>query len=277
MERAVTYYYPDADKAESIKMFQDRVSQIRGFFFTRDSIKMAEKLPSSGNHAIYFLFNDSEEDDSRVYVGQSSKGIERINEHAKTKEFWSRCLMFVSDNNSFDKLVIDYLEYAFIKKFQKSSYILTNVDPRGTEPIISVYDKPTINMYIDQIEFLLRAEGVSFITVENIKPKKDNVYFPQGKYHAQLIVSDGKFILLSGSEIKRPIESSKDWADKGKFYTRQNTIINEYLEDGKISPSGDTFILNINIAFKSPSAPACLISGRAENGWDFFKNLEKIR
>ena len=277
MQRTVTYYYPDADKAESIKMFQDRVSQIRGFFFTRDSIKVAEKLPSSSNHAIYFLFNDSEEDDVRVYVGQSINGINRISEHAKTKEFWSRCLMFVSDNNSFDKLVIDYLEYAFINKFQKSSYILTNIDPRSTEPVISVYDKPTVNMYIDQIEFLLRAEGISLINTDLMKTKKDNVYFPQGKYHAQLAVNDGKFILLAGSEIRRPIESSKDWADMGKFYNRQNDIINEYLEDGKISPQGDKFILNVNLAFKSPSAPANLISGRAENGWEFFRNLEDIR
>lgn len=277
MERAVTYYYPDADKAESIKMFQDRVSQIRGFFFTRDSLKVAEKLPSSGNHAIYFLFNDSEDDDSRVYVGQSINGINRITEHAKTKEFWSRCLMFVSDNNSFDKLVIDYLEYAFINKFQKSSYILTNIDPRSTEPVISVYDKPTINMYVDQIEFLLRAEGVSLINAENVSIESDNVFLPQGKYHAKLAVSDGRFILLAGSEIKRPIESSKEWADKGRFYQRQNKIIDEYLEDGKINQSGDKFILNINISFKSPSAPANLISGRAENGWLFFKHLEELR
>ena len=75
MNKTVVYLYPDDKKAASLKVFQDRTNQITGFYFTRDSIKDVEKLPNVNNCAIYFLFNNSEEDESRVYVGQSVNGV----------------------------------------------------------------------------------------------------------------------------------------------------------------------------------------------------------
>jgi hypothetical protein len=36
-------------------------------------------------------------------------------------------------------------------------------------------------------------------------------------------------------------------------------------------------ITQVNIAFKSPSAPADLITGLSENGWKFFKDLDELR
>lgn len=68
------------------------------------------------------------EDENLVYIGQSINGAKRIEEHVKGKDFWSYAIMFVTDNNSFDKLSIDYLEYEFIQRFKKSSYVLTNRD-----------------------------------------------------------------------------------------------------------------------------------------------------
>ncbi|QUH31136.1 GIY-YIG nuclease family protein [Vallitalea guaymasensis] len=53
--------------------------------------------------------------------------------------------MFVTDNNSFDKLTIDYLEYKFIEKFKQSSFSLTNKDMKEKKPIISVFDEARLN------------------------------------------------------------------------------------------------------------------------------------
>lgn len=39
--------------------------------------------------------------------------------HDKSKTFWSFCIMFVTDNNSFDAMTIDYIEYSFINKLKK--------------------------------------------------------------------------------------------------------------------------------------------------------------
>lgn len=274
MQKAITYLYPDAGNAANLKMYQDRTNQIKALYFTRESYKQVYNLESSLNYAIYFLFNDSE-DENLVYVGQSVNGINRIEEHVKKKDFWSYAILFVTDNNSFDKLSIDYLEYDFIQKFKTSSYVLTNRDLRPNKPNISVYDLPNLDAFITQIVFLLSAEGVDIDEPSEDKGKI-KYYKASRNHNARLFVQDGKFILSSGSELKRPPESAKDWKDN-RHYHRDNDLIDGYLTNEKVKEENGKYITQVNIAFKSPSAAADLVTGHSENGWKFFKGLEDIR
>lgn len=277
MQRVVTYLYPQVVNASNLKVFQDRTNQIKAFYFTRDYIKEVEQLESGKNYAVYFLFDKTENEElTKVYVGQSKNGAYRMNNHNNNKIFWSFCLMFVTDNNSFDTLTIDYLEYYFIKKLADSGkYILENKAIRNNEPNVSIYDKPTIDSYISQIEFLLKAEGI------NIEEDKVDVltkfYYPKNKKYkssAKIFVKDGNFILTEESLITRPMKSTKKWNDSGRFFNKYNKIIDEYLKDGKIKAEGDKYKILVNLTFSSPSAVAKLISGMTENGWMFFENLE---
>ena len=112
MARTITYYYPDETAPSSLKVFQDRSSQIRGFYFTRDRLEDIAKEENASNYAIYFLMGNSDDEyhTATIYIGQSKNGAGRINDHKQKKSFWSHCIMFVSDNNAFDMNVIDYME-----------------------------------------------------------------------------------------------------------------------------------------------------------------------
>lgn len=275
MQKTITYLYPEATRASSLKIFQDRTNQIKAFYFTKDSLKDVEKMESSTNYAIYFLFDNSDEGENRVYIGQSMNGIGRISDHVRKKDFWTYCILFVTDNNSFDKLAIDYMEYEFIKKLKKSSYILMNKDLRTTEPIVSIYDKPNLLSFIDQIEFLLSAEGVvlNALRIDNMI----DYYYPKtSKYKAKLFVKDGKFVLEKGSQLRRPVESSKNWKSD-RFYKKNNLIIDDYLFDGKAIEVNGSITLTVNMIYDNPSKPASLVSGLAKNGWRFFKNLDQLK
>lgn len=274
MAKTITYFYPNSDNAANLKMFQDRTSQIKAYYFTRESYSYVSALPSSNNYAIYFLFNDSE-DENQVYVGQSVNGIKRIEEHVRGKDFWTYALLFVTDNNSFDKLAIDFLEYRFIDKMKKSSYVLTNVDLRPNKPNISIYDEANLEIFIEQIEFLLSAEGID---INEAKDVLENVkyYYPKGKYEAKLFVSEGKFVLTAGSELRRPPESAKNWKDPRHYY-RNNEIIDGYIANEKAVEDNGRIYTTVNIAFKTPSKAADLVTGHSENGWRFFKDLNELR
>lgn len=275
MEKTIIYLYPEAENAANLKMFQDRTNQIKAFYFTRESYKKVYDLECSKNYAIYFLFNDSE-DESLVYVGQSINGIQRIEEHIKSKEFWTYGILFVTDNSSFDKLSIDYLEYEFIQKFKKSSYILTNKDLRTNAPNISVYDKPNLNSFISQIEFLLSAEGVDIDNNKQVEKEEVKYYYPSANHDAKLFIREGRFVLAAGSEVKRPAESTKDWKNKN-HYVRGNRIIDDYIVDEKVKEIAGKYITQVNLSFKTPSAPADLVTGLSKNGWEFFKGLDELR
>lgn len=275
MQKTITYLYPDVSKAANLKVFQDRTNQIKAFYFTKENIKDLERMESVFNYAVYFLFDSSDADSKKVYIGQSMNGITRIYDHVRNKDFWTYCLLFVTDNNSFDKLSIDYMEHAFIKKFKKSSFMLMNKDLRTNEPNTSIYDRPNLDAYIEQIEFLMNAEGVS---LQEVSPNGVGVtyYEPASKkYKAKLFVKDGKFILVEGSVIRRPTELAKNW--KVNLYERNNSVINGYLDDGKVEEVNGEIVLLMNIEYNSPSMPATLLSGRSENGWLFFKGLNELR
>lgn len=276
MEKTITYFYPDEKKAAYLKVFQDRTNQIKAFYFTKEQIKQIEKLYSSTNYAIYFLFDNSDSDNKKTYIGQSINGVKRISDHIQTKDFWSYCILFVTDNNSFDKLTIDYMEYEFIKRFKKSSFTLMNKDPRTNEPNISMYDKPNILAYIKQIEFLLSAEGISV----DILPATlliDKLYYPRNRsYKASIFVKDGQFNLTKDSELRRPVKSSEFWKT-GNFFSRYNDIIDSYIEDGKIIEKDGILRAAFNISFNSPSRVAELVSGQSTNGWHFFEELKELQ
>ena len=265
MQKTVTYLYPETNKASSLKVFQDTSNQILGLYFTRENIKEVEDLPNSKNYAVYFLFNNSQDDESRVYVGQSINGVERIKSHVANKEFWSYCIMFVTDNNRFDRLTIDYLEYEFIKKFKMSSYTLANRDPRDKEPNCSIFEKANITSYIEQIEFLLSTEGVDLESNQS-KNMDGKMYPAKGKYDGKIYVKDGKFILCAGSKVARE-----------NFYKSMNELIESYFNDGKVKEIDGDIVTQVDLSFKSPSRPAVLISGSSQNGWTFFEGLNELR
>lgn len=276
IEKTITYFYPNENKAAHLKVFQDRTNQIKAFYFTKEHIKEIERLDSSTNYAIYFLFDNSDTDNNKTYIGQSINGVKRIFDHINKKDFWSYCILFVTDNNSFDKLTIDYMEYEFIKRFKKSSYILMNKDPRTNEPNVSMYDKPNILSYIKQIEFLLSAEGVSIDPIQT-SLNDEKFYYPKNRdYKSRIFVKDGQFIITKDSELRRPVKSSEFWKT-GNFFTRYNDVMDSYIEDGKVVEENGVLKAVINISFNSPSRAAELVSGRSTNGWTFFEGLKELQ
>lgn len=275
-DRTVMFYFPDATNASSLRIVQDPTSQIRGFYFTKSQISKVEVLEYANNHAVYFLFSDMEE--PVVYIGQSINGIVRIKSHLREKEFWKFGILFVTDNNSFDKFSIDFLEYHFIHEFAKTQYTLENRDLRSVEPNLNIFNRSTLQAFAQQIEFLLKALGISFQPT-NIESIEHIEYFhsPQ-PYRASIYLQDGKFILQKGSIIKQPVPSSKSWSDGGRFYTRYMRHFQDLIdsEQAKRINENSAQLLH-DIEFTSPSTPADLCSGRSNNGWKFWIGLQEKR
>ena len=279
MARAITYYYPDETAPSSLKVFQDRSSQIRGFFFTRDRLEDIAKVENAGNYAIYFLLgnDDDEHPIPTIYVGQSKNGAGRIIDHKYKKSFWSHCIMFVSDNNAFDTNAIDYMEYYFIQKVVSAGvYMVENKDERKKKPNVSIYDQPAYDQYVAQIEFLLQIEGVRL----TLPAKKiaEKYYKLRGKGpSAQAYFQEGKFYLEVGSIIRPSATKSESMKS---IIDRRKQQIAQLLAEKKIAPSKDDdrcYEVLYPLSFKSPSTMAVFVLGRSANGWDEFVGIEELR
>lgn len=280
MARAITYYYPDETAPSSLKVFQDRSSQIRGFFFTRDRLEDMAKVENAGNYAIYFLLgnDDDEHPIPTIYVGQSKNGAGRIIDHKYKKSFWSHCIMFVSDNNAFDTNAIDYMEYYFIQKVVSAGvYVVENKDERKKKPNVSIYDQPAYDQYIAQIEFLLQVEGVRLaLPAKKITGK---YYKLKGKGpSAQAYFQDGLFYLDVGSII-RPVSGKSQPKELSNVLFNREKRIQLLLSEGKIAPCEDDGYYKVlyPLSFRSPSMMAVFVLGYNANGWKTFDGIKELR
>lgn len=274
-EKTVTYFFPIESNPSVLKMFQDQSSQVRCFYFKRNYLNKMKEMPNSENNAIYFLFGNNRENGKQsVYIGKSPNGYNRLSEHRYYKEFWSYGMMFVSDNESFDANIIDYMEYYFSNKVKEGgSFSLENRELREKEPNLSVYNKTICKKIINEIEFLLKAEGVSFEQIEMTNTKK--YYSPyQKSYNAKIFVQDGRFFLEKGSIIQtyRGREETKVTEKSIKVE------LEKLLRDEKIKQiDNNKFEVLVPLSYEKPSRIGILITGRSCNGWRFFENIEELR
>ena len=279
MAKTINILFPNENKADDIKIFQDQTSQIKGFYFKRSVLGEVKNFSEIENACIYFLFNQTE-DGKFVYVGESTKGIERIKSHKSNKGFWSECILFTTNNNNFTKSTIDYLEYKFIETVKKGLFEIENSDLRINEPNINEFDLPTFLEYYDQINFLLKAMGYKLDEKEISKSSK--VYYNKEKT-ASLAYQDGSFILLKGSLIKG-VKQSCVTGEKPHIKTMQ-TIYDRQLEllnQGKIELIDENdkdihYRTVVDIEAKSASNLAVLCTGRQSNGYVYFVGLDEIR
>lgn len=302
IEKTITYYFPNYHQPSSMKVFQDRSSQVRGFRFKREFLNAMLNEEYIKNYAVYFLFD---EDETQVYVGQSKLGAKRISEHCKSKDFWDYCIMFVSDNNVFDSNTIDYMEYYFINLLKDSrEYELYNIEQRNRVPNLNSFDKVNYHMYLDQIDFLLKAEGIDF--KKNLGPKvnltnessnvgetldaetsKEDLGLDfERTYRAKRkgesielkLNRDLTFSIPVGTVLSKPSKKMLEWNDNGAAYNKIAKLAERELNKGTIvEKSDDEYVVVSEVKVKSPSAAANLILGYTANGWNHFEGLSEIR
>lgn len=277
MAKALQYYYPDESAPSEVKIMQRSSSQIKALFFTRYRLKSMLSENSANHYTVYFLFDQPNIITSkRLYIGQSQKGIGRIQEHVAQKDFWQLCIMFVTDNDSFDLNAIDFLEHYFIHLFDRvKTYELENKDKRTQAPKLKDTDRISCQDYIEEIEFLLKAEGVRLMQSTDVEesltmyplksyPKGASIYYKEGKYY------------LSIDSIVGPARSKGlSWASKLK---KRQDMVTMYWDQGYLQAESeaDTYKVVQPIAFDSPSAVAEFVLGCSTNGRKAFEGIREL-
>ena len=78
--------------------------------FPKSEFEMVSKLDESSRPALYILLGEDENGVAQAYIGETTNGVQRINNHKNHKLFWNKCLMFVAKDNSINKADVLYLE-----------------------------------------------------------------------------------------------------------------------------------------------------------------------
>lgn len=267
--KTIEVYFPNG-KPNGIRKITRKLSPITTYIIPRECLSEAKNISGIDRQGIYFLIKENDNGSiSDIYVGQTRVGINRLDDHNRTKDFWNKVIMFLSDNKNFSLDMISGLEEYAIEKVNsiKKYNVINSVNPKYK---IDDSDMPSIEEVYEEIKFIMYTQGFDFEDIPNTKTINDKSIYHTIRKTADAygVYEDGKFIVLKDSKIcaKESISMKEKISQLRK----------EMIEKNELVKDGDYYILKVDKVFDSPSSAGVFVYGSSSNGWiewvDKFNN-----
>lgn len=222
----------------------------------KEDLAEAKSLPNIPQRGVYYLLDEDHGNVSRVYAGQTTQGIGRLDAHKAKKEFWNKAVMFLDDDQNISRDALDVLEAKAIDYVRThGSYETDNsVTPK---PYVDPYKEESVERLHERILFRMAALGYDLDRVDRgpegtppVFHTKKNGIRGAGRYDK----ATGHFTVLAGSKVdlSRPVLKNADVAETRREVFGDASGIAELADD---------------LEFPTPSAAAVFVLGGSQNGW----------
>lgn len=230
------------------------------------------EMPEAKQVGVYFLIGDDDDQDyPAVYIGQTGGTGQRLVDHHKQKEFWSRALVAVSLTNSLTQTHALYLEWLSIKYANEAGRYKVENGNGGSKPHTPAPLEADCQDIFDTMRTLLATLGQPCF--EPLAKSKDQVksdelfYCKSANYDAIGQYTEEGLVVLKGSKARIEMAPSMDkWKASGK----RETLISE----GALKLEGMHYVFQRDVLFKSPSGASDFIAGASTNGWMLWKSKD---
>lgn len=211
-------------------------------------------------YALYILLGDTDDGEPKAYIGETNNFSKRIKDHEQKKDFWSKALVFVSQNESqIDKADVLYLEAKAISLALENKQFVLDENKQFPElPVLPEHKRDPDDEFFDDIIFLASFIGCNIFEKTATKQDKHSIrLFISGRgADAKAVYNENGLTVLAGSIIAGNNTASCTSPEK------RLKLISELTSevDGKR-------VLKLNKRFDSPSAASVFCLGRSSNGW----------
>ena len=222
----------------------------------RDDLVEAKALPSIPQRGIYYLLDEDHGNVSRVYAGQTTQGITRLDAHKARKEFWNKAVMFLDDDQNISKDALDVLEAKAIDYVRSHGSYETD-NSATPKPFVDPYKEEAVERLHERILFRMVALGYDLDRVDQspvgasvVFHTKKNGIRGLGRYDKVT----GHFTVLAGSKVNlsKPVLKNVSVAELRREMFGGIVGIADLAED---------------LEFPTPSAAAVFVLGGSQNGW----------
>lgn len=236
----------------------------------RSKMKEAKDLKGINNTGVYILLGvDENTGENRAYIGEAEDIYVRLLQHNKSKEFWSECIAFVSQDNSLNKAHIKYIENKlYTKANEVGRYEIEQLTP--TKSSLDDADEIRAMKFLEKVILLTSVYGYhifdEILSEENRNEKNKLLYLKNNNIeYAKGILTDEGFVILKGSKIKDEIANSL------------STSLVKYAKRERSSKDIKDNVFVNNHLCSTPSMAAVIILGRNSNGYNEWKNKDGIK
>ena len=239
-------------------------SNIIAYKIPKNKLKECKDNPDIGYSGVYILFGEKD-GEICAYIGESENVYKRLVQHLSDKDFWNVCLVFIRNDNSFNKGNIRFLEDSLCKLAKEAKRYI--IDTKNTtESPLTESEICEMEEVIDVMKIIASALGYKIFN--KIKTEKDitsdNLLYINsiGLKAVGAVTNDG-FVVFKGSESSKEFKTASSQHLRNKWNELRNT---------KIVNKNNVFIKDM--LFLSPSTAAAMVLGRNSNGLTEWKNKD---
>jgi len=220
---------------------------------------------------VYILLGDGEEPGGHVYVGESESVRGRLKQHVAQKDFWRHVVLFTSKDDNLTKAHVCYLESRIYALAVEAGRVSLDNSQQPPAPSLPRADRDAMEEFLGPVRILLGALGFSFLEPVSRRPVPPalaggddpasitfRLVVPKHRVDASGAPSDEGFVLFSGS-----VGTSKTLSS----CPRGVASLREKLLDSRVvSVTGDSFTVQVDTLFTSPSSAASFVCGYSISG-----------
>ena len=243
-------------KPDGIKICRVEGESLVTVVVPREKLAEAKNLPDLPARGVYFLLDEDHGMLNKVYAGQTTQGLTRLDAHKAKKDFWNRAVMFLDMEYNIDRDTLDMLEAKAIGYVREHGSYATD-NEATPKPNANPYKAQTVERLFERIRFRMEVLGYDLDRVCEA-PKavgavfhtKKNGIRGAGRYDK----ATGHFTVLAGSKVNlsRPVLKNAGVAAARREIFGDSGGIAELAED---------------LEFPTPSAAAVFVLGGSQNGW----------
>lgn len=266
--RTIQIFLPDGSP-RGIKIAEITSRIVRATLMPRNRLNDAGQREETKSVGLYFLFGQTDDLKPQVYIGEAENCYLRIKQHNKEKDFWDTAVVITTNNNSFTKAHIKYLEwYCYEQCIAINRFKLQQTIP--TKPYLPEQVIADLMDIFDTIKILISTLGYHLFEEVRGSNESDNIlqtdtYYCKSKGVEALgqFTDEGLVVLKNSQMVLEAAPSMKSYL----------ALRNKLISDRIVERSTSHYIFVNDHVFKSPSAASAVVLGRPSNGWADWKDI----
>ncbi|MCH7944961.1 MAG: GIY-YIG nuclease family protein [Armatimonadetes bacterium] len=231
-----------------------------GVVFPRSEFPEARQRPELKHTGVYMLWGPGETGQlPRLYVGEGDVVLPRLDQHAKSKDFWTHAIVFTSKDQYLNKAHVRYLESRLLALANEAKRCELDNGNVPQPPALSEADTADAEAFLADLLLCLPVVGLSlFEKPRTAARSRDELFLRSKEIEARGLDSAEGFIVREGSTAVID--------ELPSIHAFLSDLRSALREKGVLVEAGSVLRLSQDYTFDSPSTAAGVLVGRPANG-----------
>jgi Domain of unknown function (DUF4357) len=266
---SVHVFLPDGDP-DGVKVVEKDNWTGRGLVIPRSRFADTRHRDELNRTGVYLLTGPSDGAAlPMLYVGEGDPVKARIDQHARSKDFWTQAVVFTSKDQNLNKAHVQHLESRLVELAAAAKRTVLDNSNAPKPPSLSEADVAAVEGFLDDLLLCLPLLGLGFFEPASALPVAGTRLLLRAKgIEAKGHETSSGFVVRQGSQA----------VGQGKLAPSMHRYLadlrDELVRQGVMVAAGDGFTFAQDYTFASPSTAAGVLLGRSSNGRVEWKDAQ---